>query len=43
MDMTHAFISAIWSPELAEGIAKGCEYEPHRDASVDPFAQVYKI
>ncbi|KAI9021150.1 transcriptional regulator [Hyaloraphidium curvatum] len=43
IDMAHAFIAQVWGQELADGIATGTEYEPHRDAAWDPFAQEYKI
>jgi transcriptional regulator GlxA family with amidase domain len=42
-DATLAFIAEKYSPEVAEDIAKICEYEWHRDAAWDPFAVVHKV
>ena len=41
MDMTLAIIERLFGTETAESLAKGTEYEWHRDASWDPFSELY--
>ena len=41
MDMTLAIIERLFGTETAESLAKGTEYEWHRDASWDPFSKLY--
>lgn len=43
MDMALAVIAKVLSPQLAEGLALGTEYEWHRDASWDPFAKAHGL
>jgi transcriptional regulator GlxA family with amidase domain len=38
MDMTHALISRLFGKDVANWLELWTEYEPHRDASWDPFA-----
>ena len=42
MDMTYAFISTVYSSEIAKDIANRMEYEPHTDPNWDPFSQMWK-
>lgn len=39
MDMALAALESLYGKAAAEEMAEGCEYEWHRDASRDPFAQ----
>ncbi|MCH7958753.1 MAG: DJ-1/PfpI family protein [Candidatus Hydrogenedentes bacterium] len=41
MDMTLAIIERLFGTKTAEALAKGTEYEWHRDASWDPFSKLY--
>lgn len=43
MDMTYAFISTVYSPEIAKQLADVMEYEPHTDPDWDPFSAVWKV
>jgi transcriptional regulator GlxA family with amidase domain len=38
MDMSLAAISEMIGVQAAESIARGCEYQWHRDPDDDPFA-----
>lgn len=40
MDMALAVMADLFGMEMADGIANGCEYEWHKDASRDPFAKM---
>jgi putative intracellular protease/amidase len=39
MDMTLAVMADLFGMDRAQDIAKGCEYEWHKDANWDPFAK----
>jgi putative intracellular protease/amidase len=39
MDMALAVMADLFGMAMAEKIAKGCEYEWHKDANCDPFAK----
>jgi transcriptional regulator GlxA family with amidase domain len=39
MDMALAVMSDLYGMEMAENIARGCEYEWHKDSNWDPFAK----
>ncbi|KAK4055807.1 hypothetical protein OIO90_003060 [Microbotryomycetes sp. JL221] len=41
IDMALAFIAHLWGDEQAVQIAQGIEHEWHRDASWDPFSDLY--
>ena len=43
MDMTYAFISTVFSPDLAKQIANVMEYEPHTDPEWDPFSDIWQV
>lgn len=43
IDMTLAVIARVATPETAERIATGMEYEWHRDAAWDPFAKIHGL
>jgi hypothetical protein len=43
MDMTLAVIEHLHGTEQAEDVALICEYEWHRDAARDPFAQMHGL
>jgi transcriptional regulator GlxA family with amidase domain len=43
MDMTLAVIEHLHGSEQAEDVALVCEYEWHRDAARDPFAQAHGL
>jgi transcriptional regulator GlxA family with amidase domain len=43
MDMTYAFISTIFSPDLASQIANVMEYEPHTNPEWDPFSDIWHV
>lgn len=43
MDMTYAFISSVFSIELAKHIANVMEYEPHVDPDWDPFSDIWSV
>ena len=40
MDMALAVMADLFGMEMAEKLAIGCEYEWHKDASRDPFAEL---
>ena len=42
MDMTYAFISEIFSLDIARRIANIMEYEPHTDPNWDPFSEIWQ-
>ncbi len=41
--MALAAIRAMEGDEVAEDIARGCEYDWHRDPAWDPFARHYGL
>jgi transcriptional regulator GlxA family with amidase domain len=43
MDMTLHVIERLFGSKAAEGLAKGTEYEWHRDPKWDPFAEVHGL
>jgi putative intracellular protease/amidase len=43
MDMTYAFISTVFSPDIAEQLANVMEYEPHKDSKWDPFSEIWHV
>ncbi|MCW5890897.1 MAG: DJ-1/PfpI family protein [bacterium] len=43
IDMALAVIAKLLSPQLADGLALGTEYEWHRDAGWDPFAKAHGL
>ncbi|MEL4358359.1 MULTISPECIES: DJ-1/PfpI family protein [unclassified Luteococcus] len=43
MDMAHALIQHLHGAEAADNAARIAEYEPHRDSTWDPFAQIYGL
>jgi transcriptional regulator GlxA family with amidase domain len=43
MDMTLAFVSDLLGREKAEEVARGCEYDWHRDPTWDPFSAYHHI
>ncbi|KAK1230535.1 hypothetical protein PQX77_006370 [Marasmius sp. AFHP31] len=43
MDAMLAFIKEIYGDELATHCSHVMEYEPHKDASYDPFADLYNL
>ena len=43
MDMIYAFISTLFSPDLAKKIADMMEYEPHTDPEWDPFCEIWHV
>lgn len=42
MDMTYAFISTVFSSEIAQRIANIMEYEPHTNPDWDPFSEIWQ-
>jgi len=42
MDMTYAFISAVFSQDIANELANKMEYEPHTNPEWDPFSDIWK-
>lgn len=43
MDMTYAFISTIFSPDIAKQLADTMEYEPHTNPDWDPFSEIWNV
>ena len=43
MDMALAAIAELLGLEKAEEVARGCEYEWHRDPTWDPFARLHRL
>lgn len=43
MDMTYAFISTIFSPDIAKRLSNVMEYEPHTDPDWDPFSEIWSV
>lgn len=43
IDMTYHFASTIYGEELSNNIVNIMEYEVHKDASWDPFAEVWNV
>jgi transcriptional regulator GlxA family with amidase domain len=43
MDMTYAFISSVFSPDVANQLANVMEYEPHTNPEWDPFSEIWKV
>ena len=43
MDMTYAFISTVFSADLATQIANVMEYEPHTNPEWDPFSDIWQV
>jgi transcriptional regulator GlxA family with amidase domain len=43
MDMTYAFISTVFSPDIAKELANTIEYEPHTNPEWDPFSEIWEI
>ncbi|CAF1215146.1 unnamed protein product [Adineta steineri] len=43
MDMTYAFISTVFSPDIANQLANAMEYEPHTNPDWDPFCEIWKV
>jgi transcriptional regulator GlxA family with amidase domain len=41
MDMTYAFISHVFSPDIAKRLANIMEYEPHTNPEWDPFSEIW--
>jgi transcriptional regulator GlxA family with amidase domain len=43
IDIALSWVASVWGQEVAEGLATGMEYEWHKDASWDPFSEVYGL
>lgn len=43
MDMTYAFISKVFSSDIAKILADTMEYEPHTNPDWDPFSDIWKV
>ncbi len=43
MDMTYAFISTVFSPDIAKQLANVMEYEPHTNPEWDPFSEIWHV
>jgi transcriptional regulator GlxA family with amidase domain len=43
MDMTYAFISTVFSPDIAKQLANRMEYEPHTNPEWDPFSELWNV
>jgi len=43
MDMTYAFISTVFSSDIAKQLADTMEYEPHTNPEWDPFSDIWKV
>ncbi len=43
MDMTYAFISTVFSPDIAKQLANVMEYEPHINPEWDPFSEIWHV
>jgi transcriptional regulator GlxA family with amidase domain len=43
MDMTYAFISTVFSSDIAKQLANVMEYEPHTDPEWDPFSEIWHV
>jgi transcriptional regulator GlxA family with amidase domain len=43
IDVTFAWIAAVYGEEVAQGIADGMEYQRRTDSSSDPFATLYNL
>ena len=43
MDMTYAFISTVFSADIAKRLADMMEYEPHTDSEWDPFSKIWHV
>lgn len=41
MDVTYAFVGKLYGEEVAQNIADRSEYIRNKDASFDPFADMY--
>jgi transcriptional regulator GlxA family with amidase domain len=43
LDMTYAFISTVFSSDIAKKLANTMEYEPHTDPDWDPFSEIWHV
>jgi len=43
MDMTYNFVSTVYGQALSDLVVNIMEYEVHKDASWDPFAEVWNV
>ncbi|KAL0565381.1 hypothetical protein V5O48_016641 [Marasmius crinis-equi] len=43
IDVTLAFIREVYGEEVGKDVGRVMEYDPHTDASWDPFAEVYNL